>query len=235
MTKRLAFLVLLVLLHWNAQGQKYSIKDFNLEGDIDAWFSARFDSVNIKPIIGPLVLVAPPRPSTNAFFAEKQRDWLNASLMYDNQFYKSIRLKYDIEQQLVYTPHPDNLQPVGLDQKLVNWFQTSLGVFKPREDGKGYYLIIYNGEHLNLTKESSKRLIIDDRVFEYARTDEVYLLMDNDKTRIRKAKSFLKLFPSHKKEIKKYMRSKASREIKRENKENYLVHIAQYCDNLDGR
>lgn len=235
MTKHLTLFVFLFFLCGQAYGQKYNVKNFDLEGDIDAWFSARYDSVSIRPIIGPLVIVSPPRPTTNSFFIENIRGWVDASLIYDRQSYTSIRLKYDIEQQIIYTPHPINLQPIALDQRLVNKFTTPIGTFKPRENAKGYYLVIYDGENHELIKESEKRLIIDDRVFEYARTDEMYLMKGSEKIRIRKANSFLKIFPNSKKEIKKHMRTKTSRALKRENKEAFLVQIAQYCDNLSDR
>ena len=161
--KRLTFIVLLILIQIKVYGQQYSLKDFNLEGDINTWYSTYFDSVNIKPVIGVLPNLASQRPKVNAFFTENTLDWIKASIMYDNQCYDNIRIKYDIEQQLAYISHPLTKQSITLDQKLVNWFRTPVGVFKPKNDVTGYYLIIFEGEQVSLVKESSKRLVIQNR------------------------------------------------------------------------
>tara|TARA_R110001592_G_scaffold11468_1_gene56592 strand:+ start:1316 stop:2020 length:705 start_codon:yes stop_codon:yes gene_type:complete len=230
--KRISLLALLILIQVQVYGQQYSLKEFNLEGDINTWYSSRFDSVNIKPMIGSLPSLASQRPKVNAFFTENTLDWMKASIMYDNQLYNSVRIKYDIEQQIAYISHPLNLQTISLNQQLVNWFRTPAGVFKPKNGETGYYLIIFEGEQVSLVKDSSKHLVIEDREFEYARTDELYLFTDNQKVHIKNARSYVKQFPSHKKEIKKFMRSKESREMKRIGKESFLIHIAKYCDNL---
>ncbi|WP_323757474.1 hypothetical protein [Roseivirga sp.] len=230
--KYIPLLVLLILIQLKGYGQQYSLKDFNLEGDINNWYSARFDSVNIKPMTGPLPNLASQRPKVNAFFTENTLDWMKASIMYDNQLYSSVRMKYNIEQQVAYISHPLTYQTVSLDQKLVNWFRTPAGVFKPKNEATGYYLIIFEGEQLSFVKESAKKLDIKDREFEYTRTDEFYLLTGNERVRVKNKGSYLKQFPSHKKEIKKFIRLKESREIKRIGKENFLIHLAKYCDNL---
>ncbi|KYG76687.1 hypothetical protein AWN68_06580 [Roseivirga echinicomitans] len=221
-----------MLIQLEGYGQQYSLKDFNLEGDINTWYSMRFDSVNIKPMTGALPSLVSQRPRVNAFFMENTLDWMEASIMYDNQLYSSVRMKYNIEQQVAYISHPLTYQTVSLDQKLVNWFRTPAGVFKPKNEATGYYLIIFEGEQLSFVKESAKKLDIKDREFEYTRTDEFYLLTDNERVRVKNKGSYLKQFPSHKKEIKKFMRLKESREIKRIGKENFLIHLAKYCDNL---
>jgi len=230
--KCIPLLVLLILIQLKGYGQQYSLKDFNLEGDINTWYSARFDSVNIKPMTGPLPSLASQRPKVNAFFTENTLDWMNASIMYDNQRYDNVRIKYDIEQQLAYISHPLNLQTISIDQQRVSWFSTSAGVFKPKNNATGYSLIIFEGKQVSFVKESSKRLVIEDREFDYARTDELYLLTNEQRVHIKNKRSYLKQFPSHKKEIKKFMRSKESREIKRIGKESFFIHIAKYCDNL---
>ncbi|KYG84806.1 hypothetical protein AWW67_01805 [Roseivirga seohaensis] len=229
---RLSLITLLILIQIKVYGQQYNLKDFNLEGDINTWYSARFDSVNIKPMTGVLASLASQRPKVNAFFTENTLDWMKASIMYDNQRYDNVRIKYDIEQQLAYISHPLNKQTITLDQQLVNWFRTPAGIFKPKNEATGYYLIIFEGEQLSLVKESSKRLVIQNREFDYARTDELFLLTNNEKVRIKNRKSYLKQFPTHKKEIKKFMRSQESREINRMGKESFLIHLAKYCDNL---
>lgn len=232
MMKRTTLFVLFILIQWEVYGQQYSLKDFDLDGNISDWYSARFDSVNIKPMIGPLPTLLSQQPKVNAFFMENTLDWMEASIMYDNQLYNRVRIKYDIDQQIAYISHPLNSQLISLNQRLVNWFRTPAGVFKPKKDETGYYLIIFEGTQLSFIKESSKRLVIADREFDYARTDELYLIINDQKTRIKNARSYLKLFPTHKKEIKKFMRLNESSEIRRINKESFLVHIAKYCDNL---
>ncbi|WP_339606478.1 hypothetical protein [uncultured Roseivirga sp.] len=230
--KRTILLVILFLAQWEVYGQQYSLKDFDLEGDINRWYSANFDSVNIKPLTGQLPVLLSQRPKVNAFFMENTLDWMKASMMYDNQLYSGVRIKYDIDQQLAYIAHPLNSQLITLNQTLVNWFETPAGVFKPKQNETGYYLVIFEGEQLSFVKESAKRLVIEDREFDYERTDELYLLVDNQKVHIKNARSFVKQFPSKKKEIKSFMRSKESLRIRRLSKESSLIHIAKYCDKL---
>ena len=234
MMKRIAFLALFLIVQINLYGQNntHSLKNLNLEGDIDSWFNANSDSANIKPLIGPLPIASPPRRTSNVFFIESSRNWNEASMTYDNQFYNRVRMKYDLDKQIIYILNPLSLQPVTLNQDLVNWIKSPVGTFKPRLDDKGYYLIIYDGKSNKLIKESSKNLVIDAGEFEYKRTDNIYWLSESGKKPVRNAKAFPKLFPNHKKEIKRYMRQKESREIKRTSKEQYLIHIAEYCDNL---
>jgi len=219
-------------IQWNAVGQTYSIRNLNLEDDIASWFNSQFDSANIKPLIGPFPNVSPPRRTTNVYFIEDSRNWNKSTLMYDNQVYNDILMKYDIEKQLVYALNPLSLQPVTLNQKKVNWIKTSIGTFKPRVDSQGYFLIIFEGDKFSLIKESSKDLIVNSGEFKYKRYDSISLVSDDEQVPVRNARSFVKLFPSHKREIKKFMRLRQLREIKKANKEKYLIQIAEYCDNL---
>lgn len=232
MIKRFLLFTLFLFACAALSAQNISTKNLDLEGNIDKWFNSHFDSANVKPMIGPLPIVSPPRRTTNVFFIEESRDWNRVSMMYDHQEYNNVRMKYDIDKQVIYILNPQTLQPVILNQELVNWIKSPLGTFKPRENSTGYYLIIFEGNNLSLVKESRKDLIVNAGEFEYKRTDNIYLLQENLRTTVRNPKSLIKQFPNHKKEIKRFMRQKESKEVKRSSKEDYLVLIAEYCDNL---
>lgn len=230
--KHFAIITLFLLVHWSAFGQSYSIKNLDLKGDIDSWYHSHFDSINAKIYIGARPTVSPPGANTNNYFTENTTDWIRGDVMFDNHLYTGVRLKYDIQKQYVYLLHPSYWEPLILDQSQVNWFRTSLGTFKPRSNSQGYSLVFYEGENLSFIKESYKRVTAKDGRLEYQRRDELYLVRDGEKSAIHKARSFIRQFPSNKKEIKDFMRSKELRQIKRRNKEEYLTRIAQYCDNL---
>lgn len=230
MKKALIFSALLTLFHLQVLGQGYKIENFNLEGNLDAWFHSNFDSANTKPMIGALPLVSPPRRMTNVFFMEKSQDWVMADLTYDNHFYGNARLRYDIEKQVIYVLNPLLLQPITLNQNLVNRIDTPIGAFKPRKDAQGYYLILSEGKTFSLIKESSKQSVVEGTEIQYQRLDRYYLLYSDRKEALANTRSLLKKFPEHKKEIKKYMRQRESRMIKIQDKERYLIHIAAFCD-----
>lgn len=232
MKKSLIFFSLFFLSQLSSYCQEYSLKNFNLEGDINAWFKANFDSANVKPMIGALPIVSPPRRRSSVFFVEKSQDWVTADLTYDSHFYSKAKLRYDLEKQVIYILNPLSLQPITLNQNLVNKIETELGVLKARKDSKGYYLILSEGNNFSLTKESSKNSVLEGTEFKYKRVDKYYLLFSDRKKIIINARSLLKRFPEYKKEIKKFMRTKESRQLKTLDKEKHLIHIAEYCDSI---
>ena len=232
MKKTLIFFTLFILVHLDSYSQEYSIKYFNLDGNIDAWFKANFDSANVKPMIGALPIVSPPRRRSSVFFVEKSQDWVTADLTYDSHFYSNAKLRYDLEKQVIYILNPLSLQPITLNQNLVNKIETELGVLKARKDSKGYYLVLSKGNNFSLIKESSKHSVVEGTEFQYQRVDKYYLLFSDRKEVIVNARSLLKRFPDYKKEIKKFMRTKESRQLKTLDKEKHLIHIAEYCDSI---
>jgi len=232
MNRHIVIIIMLLATHWQLKSQGYSIKEFDLSGDINSWYTAHFDSINTKPLIGAWPSVSPPGANTNNFFFENAQNWTVASMKYDNHVYHNLNIRYDIEKHTAYLQHPLFWQPLIVNQEMVDWFKTPAGTFKPKKDEKGYYLVLFEGKNLSYTKESSKRVIAKEGALEYKRTNDLFLLTEDKKIRVERAKGFLKQFEAHKKDIKQFMRTREIRNIKRDSKEAYLTRIAEYCDNL---
>ncbi|WP_268124438.1 hypothetical protein [Roseivirga pacifica] len=228
--RHISFIFLLLLAHFSAMSQGYNLDQFNLEGDLNKWYSNLFDSTNTKPLTGPVPSLPRSGSGTYVFFIEEEPNWLESTLNYDNRLYTNVRLKYDILNQEVYVLHPLHLQPLSLNQEQVVFFKTPYGTFKPKTNSKGYSLMFFEGNTLSFVKESSKRLIAKDGELSYKRSDDYFLITAEKKLQIRNAKSFAKLYPAHEKEIKRFMRSKDAKRIKRRDKEEYLTHVAKFCD-----
>ncbi|MFW5760414.1 MAG: hypothetical protein ACOCXH_05490 [Cyclobacteriaceae bacterium] len=170
--------------------------------------------------------------------------WEKANIQFDHLLYKSIDARYDLYRDWLIIKHFDEsgrMVSIVPDQDLIKGFSMHGEQFIRIElldsiqnaSGKtGYFHVIYNGKCTILSKKI-KNLIAsfsNNTSKEFSEKERFFLIKDDVLHQISGRKSLLKLFPEHKKELRRFARRNDlyfSRE-----KENFLLQVIKEYEML---
>jgi len=213
---------------------QYDASSLDLDGDVSIWFDQQFGIDNTQLVLGTYQKI---QLSVNShpFFIDKY--WIKGSLAYRGQKFQNINMRYDIFQDYVIITHPTNLtlsnQPIRLFNEELESFELEGHTFLNLSDlveGKGIYESLFKGEKLHFVSKRVKEFAVESNSenAEYKTFDYYYIVRKNELNRIKNRKSFIKLYPDLKKEIKKFTISNGlSGNMKNEHS---MIQLAKFCD-----
>lgn len=169
---------------------------------------------------------------TNAFY--------NGHVVYKNRTFHNVKLKYDIFQQHLYVNHPDDEGFTA--NRLADEFLSEFSViglhFKKIADQQGnahFYQLVAESGSLSCyyawfkTQGESHEGAYKKIVFSEDKQRR-YLVRDNEMHRYKNNRTFLRLFPEHKKDIRRYLKENEIKTGQADDEE--MISLLQYCSDL---
>jgi len=160
---------------------------------------------------------------------------------YDGQQYDSIPMMYDIVRDELIILHANDYENILLQSRKVKYFSIYNHNFYQLESGAeinpdmrtGFYDKIYSGKTKILvrrTKERQEKIVDKKLIVQFPFKDFYYLYKDGKYNTVRSKKSVLALFPEHKSELRKALRTN---KIKyRKERESAIVTMVTRYDEL---
>lgn len=159
-------------------------------------------------------------------------------VIYRGNLYTNQHLRWDLYKKNLVVLTPQSHLGVILNARHVSEFRmhgrTFVHFTPPKDSGlkQGYYAQLFKGEKLlllgyhtvNLESVTGK---IEKR---FAFINRYYILMNGTSYLVRNTKSFTKLFPEYKKQIKRYVKDNSLSFSK--DRENSLIQLAQYMEEI---
>jgi hypothetical protein len=167
-------------------------------------------------------------------------NFLIGNIVYNNQPYYNISLKYDTynEDIVVKLPSYNSYYVIKLLQQQVHSFtinnvnfvrlQSNINTFS-KVNVNGFYEIIYNGPKLKIYKKHKKTLkkkLNESYAYNVFKEKYAYIYFyNNEYYEIKSKGDFLKVFPSFKKTINTFYNSNTK--LKKDNYDNFLFKISE--------
>ena len=172
-------------------------------------------------------------------------DFISGSIIYDNQFYYNIKLRYDIHDDSVFALFSKSVSTyiVELDKSKIKSFLISGKTFvnistetASESEINGFYQQLYNTEQFSFYKKTRKRLNkkLDKNIayYEFDLIRPIYTLWFEDvHYAIKNKRIYLKIFTSKVSDIKKF--NKKNKEIYKSDIEFYSIALLQHLNNLN--
>lgn len=183
-----------------------------LQFPVSLYKEATFESQNLNN--GRVYYIYDSRMAEHQFF--DQRKWNKGAVIFEGQRFDSVSMLYDIVKDELVIRHI-NGDPIILPSEKVEAFSNYGQLFKWYESGKGidaqmrtgFYNVFYDGPSRLLIRRSKQRQekIVDRRVISlFPQKDFHYIWKGEQYNFVRTKKSVLKLFPGHKREMRKVLR-----------------------------
>ncbi len=183
-----------------------------LQFPVSLYKEATFASQNLNN--GRVYYIYDSRMTEHQFF--ESRKWDNGAVIFEGQRFDSVGMMYDIFKDELVIRHV-NGHPIILPAEKVEAFTNNGQIFKWYESGKGieaqmrtgFYNVYYEGPSRLLIRRTKQRQekIVDRRVITlFPQKDFHYVRKGNQYQFVRTKKSVLKLFPEHKREMRRVLR-----------------------------
>ncbi|MEX1381774.1 hypothetical protein [Lutibacter sp.] len=161
-------------------------------------------------------------------------DFINGTVVYSNQPYFDVALKYDIynDDIIAQLPSFNSYNTILLIQQKVKSFSINDHNFVKLStvNGIGFYEILFEGLEINIYKKyekTLKKLLDKDFVYDVFKGKETYLLYYNNKYyQIKSKSSVLKVLPKHKKNINIFYKN--NKDLKKTNYDLFLSELSNY-------
>ena len=173
----------------------------------------------------------------------KTSKFLKGSIIYDNQQFYNLDLKYDLisDQLIAKLPNNNNFFLISLINERISSFTIDNNSFVNINDNeklkslgyKGYFQLIHDGNNLDLYIKHLKTVKkkIDKKVNYSYKENNVHLIQfDTDFYKIKSVKDIIKIFPEKKKDIRNYYNSFKS--LQKSNPDLFYKNLIEF---LDGR
>lgn len=169
------------------------------------------------------------------------RTWYVGNVYFDGQQFDSIPMMYDInKQQLIIRDLEANF--LILSSEFVNSFSFDhrffrrlvAGVDLPASMETKFYQILYNGpsHFIVYRKKNRQEEIKDMQVIQYYEIkDDYYVKKGNDYWLVSSKKSLYSLFPTYKKELRKYVRQQKL-DFSSTTREQSMIELIKYYDEI---
>jgi len=208
-----------LLLFWtglcmNAGFAQYSLDDFSLADTTTQWFDQQIGDFNNELLTGEYAELAPLTKDNNPYFSADS--WNTATLFYRGEEFRNINFLYNVLDQEVYVlfrrPSIYMTLPIRLYLENLDWFETQGLYFVnfhtdlPNRPA-GIYHLIYESPRITFLEKKQKMSVIENRRIEFENFNWFRLCLDGPCHPIRSKLTFKKLFPTHKKELRKFWKN----------------------------
>ncbi len=169
--------------------------------------------------------------------------WETGSVVYDNQRYDSIEIKYDIYSDLLLIKYIDQqgyIRSIQLYREKVSAFQIKDHHFvNIREDSllgyiSGYYDLLVPGDRASVLakrrKEVNETNTLNSLEYRFVINDILYIRIDENFYEVKNRKSMLKTLSDRKSELKSFM--KLNKKRFKKDHEKKLVEVVKYYNTI---
>ena len=169
--------------------------------------------------------------------------WETGSVVYDNQRYDSIEIKYDIYSDLLLIKYIDQqgyIRSIQLYREKVSAFQIKDHHFvNIREDSlldyiSGYYDLLVPGDRASVLakrrKEVNETNTLNSLEYRFVINDILYIRIDENFYEVKNRKSMLKILSDRKSELKSFM--KLNKKRFKKDHEKKLVEVIKYYNTI---
>lgn len=166
-------------------------------------------------------------------------DFVKGTIYFNNQPYYDVDMKYDTYEDNLILKLPSQSKYFFI--KLINDKIDKFNIYgknfvklSNNAEVSGFHEILYQSKLLNLFKEHKKRIkkiIGDDFVYyEFNEENSYIVFSDNKYYKINSKKEFIKLFPTHKKNISNFYSTNKS--ILKSDKDKFMIQLIKYVNTL---
>jgi hypothetical protein len=162
-------------------------------------------------------------------------DWLEATLVYDDQRYDNIWLQYDLSTDQLIIENVNFSNSIQLIKERVQEFTLANRLFIPLREGNitpGFYEVLYDGHtkaYARYTKNFQKEIQSGQLYHKFLEKTTYYLYHRNTYTAVSSKGSVLKVFGDRKKEV-----NRAFKNLKLKYGANKATSIARMAEIYDG-
>ncbi len=215
-----------------------SIENLNLMGDLESWYDAVVGNENLAVLEGSFYEM--PSQSLDQHQVYKKLAWVSGEVYYDGQRYRNIEMMYNSFSDLLIIRNIGmvNLvdQAILPDQQKVMFFKTHGDKFvrfpEARDPNmrKGFYQLLFDGHGINVVVKRSKREMMGTTHVEYLEESRALVGYQGEYVPFKGSRTLYKMFPEHKIEIKKIIKT----EVGYLDKHDYagLSKVTALCDKL---
>lgn len=168
-------------------------------------------------------------------------DFLIGNVVYDNQPYFNILMKYDVykDEIIVKLPSQNSFITINLIKSKVENFNIHKTPFvkislDSSKNNDGFFEVLFEGDNLKVYKKynkNRKEQLEGSYVYNVFKTNTDYYIFHNNEYFISNSKKdFIKLFPNYRKEIVAFISK--NRSLRRSNYDSYLVQLSKIISNL---
>lgn len=233
------FLMLSFLVSYQSLSQgSFSLEGFDLSGDLESWYDREIGLKNTVLQTGSLMDFSVKSRKSHPYFNTKF--WVKGDLVYQGQSFESIPMIYNIEedalviQEVVYEHSGRPIKLISnqvseftLEGRTFKFIKESIGPFE-----EGFFEMLYEGEEISLLAKRTKLLEINSTgELEYEEKDRYYLKKGNNYHTIYRKSSLIRLFKTHEKDIRLFIR-KNNIEILKVETDFQFATLVQYCGSL---
>ena len=160
-------------------------------------------------------------------------DFVSGDVMYNDLWYKNVRLRYDAYQKQLVVNTPEKQLNICVPMHAVNKFVLD-GTDYERRDGE-MVAILFSGSGMELIEHVNVYVaeeLVNKMSFKYRFVHVVkyYMLRDGRRYEVGNLRSITKLFPDMKKELKRFV--KINRLDFSEHRKSSLISLIKYADKL---
>ena len=220
------------------------LADFDLEGDLDAWYDQALGIKYHDLFEGVQVAIPTKSPFGHQFFGDA--NWAIGSIRFDGKDYSNIQMLYDLENDVVLVRNLNAQDPAGqsikIQQAKIEEFQVHGEVFKkfdvPDEipTKSGIYHALVEGPAVSvIVKRGKSTKVFDDgfnRGLQYYTRDRYFIKTDDVIIPFKGKGSFFGLFPEYKSELKTFAKSRRLN-IKKDFDDDIRQFVG-YCNEISG-
>ncbi len=171
-------------------------------------------------------------------------DFTEGEIIYKGNVYPNLQVRLDLYKEQIIISSPERRFRIIVDseevQKVSLHGKTFIWHTPPKESGlkSGFYMLLVDSEPLQLfykeTHLVSERTVLSalepNILYNNTLTKTYYVVYENQYHPVKRKKSFVKLFPGYKKQIRTYVR-KNKLNFKRDTDQS-LILLTNYCEKL---
>lgn len=203
------------------------------------WYDQQIGLKGTELITGQLAFPEQKAVVSHPYFQTSR--WLNEDIEYRNIAFNDVSLIYDVHKDLLYIKNPGELivvnQAILPNQDQVSSFTYNGNSFKYLTGKEapidaGFYDMLHEGNQLSLIVKRIKEVKVgtNSGESEYVSTDKYFLNGDNIYNFSNK-RTFLKIFPEKKKEIRKYINQNHIK-VAKPGYDAQLINLTKYCESI---
>lgn len=171
----------------------------------------------------------------------KTDEYQEGSLSFDGAFYPHVKLRLDLHLEEIIIQTLDTRYNIIVPNDRVDYVYLGTELVTrniPHNENNalpaGYYIRLYDGQFpvwLRQTCPINEKIEDKEIIYSFRPSKRFYIYINGKYHRVSSKGSVLKLFPSHKKELKKYIKS--SRLNFKQSPENAIVEVVKQYERLN--
>ena len=220
---------------------QYLIGNLDLDKDVSNWYDSTIKIENTVLIRGSFYPFVTQSVRSHEYYLEK--NWQRGKLTYKGQTFE-VSMLYNTFRDLLLIQNETNLltktEPLKLAQYLISEFEIGNNVFKRFEgnqapDMPGFYQVLFEAPEIKILVKKTKKEHFENGpegypAVAYYSLDHYFLILQNQRIKIKNKSAFFQAYPIHKQEIKNFIKSNTL--LIKPNQYQYIKRLAMYCHQM---